>query len=146
MKMKNKKVIYGVLFIFFIIILGLIMPMLGKVSPTVTKNMRIMNLQRWHERACLYIDDKGRLPESLYDVYYSFDIRYSSMLINPENKNKINGEIYNNDPNAFCVAIDYVFEKNGNNWFIKESKLYKSDIYLYIDSLGAISEYSPKTR
>jgi hypothetical protein len=140
MYLKNRKVIFGILIILFLIALGFIMPMLGRVSPAVAKKMRIMNLQRWHERIRLYEDKKGRLPDSLYEAYYGFNVRYSSMLTNPDNRDKINNEIYFNDPNAFCATIDYIFEKYVSDWVVKESKIYKDSTYLYIDSSGMVHE------
>lgn len=139
MRKTTMKLAIGAIFL-CLIVLGLIMPRIGRVSPSVMQQMRIDNLQQWHEKTAEYIKDKGHLPDSLFDVYV-FNIRNPIVLTNPENKNKINFTV--NDPNAFSQIAEYGFHSKDDNWYITELKLFRSTDYLLIDSTGVIHKYDP---
>jgi len=121
--------------------LALIMPHLGGLTSEAVRVVRVHRLQGWHRNIKYFIEETGRLPQSLHALYFS-ELSYELPLkIGLSEISESDWRLANIDPNYFDALIDYELEVYDDDWVIKEIRtdtVYGK--YLSINSSGEIKE------
>lgn len=142
-KMRKKTILILLSFLGIIILLCVLIPPLGKLTPELVKKARLTQLKFWHQQVEKFHKDNNRLPHSLYELHITLKGRDTAHIFYPfEDTKDAVGKLESMDtPEGFYKLTIYGFYSNQQGWFVRE--LRSDDIYPYmlmIDQDGKIYE------
>ncbi len=146
-----KKFLFFFLLIFLVLIaIGLIMPSMGRVSPEKARARRVETLNAWQKSIKIFIQERGRPPTSLYEVYSNGFLEDISKRLTVSSRDtppiEVMSRIYG-DQRLFDDLVEFVFLVSKNGWFVKELKYeFLYPYKLMIDQDGKIYEIRETTK
>ena len=140
-----KKIFFLVILIFFILfVIGLIMPVMGRVSLRKKRAERIKTLNAWQSNVVNFVQERSRLPRSLHEIYSNGVLDDFFMILTVSKEDLPPAEVMDcmlKDPNLFNEMVEFSLFISQNNWFVQELKSdFIYPIRLMIDQDGKIYE------
>lgn len=121
--LKKKLGIYLIIFLVIVVVLALFIPPLGRITWRTELIVRKAKLGVWHEQIKLFMEEKGQIPNSLYEVcwFYGQVPSYIKVAVPQDFDYGREGELLE-DPNRFFQEVEYVFASHKYGWLIMELK------------------------
>lgn len=130
-----KRLLLLFLLVFLLIVFGICIPRLGRITPNREATTRIYNLEQWNLLVSKCLEDKKELPRDLHDLVHFQDFRRHDLLfINKLGKENIEYATILKERDLFSKYVDYeLITVSDNTWFIMEKRggeLYKHPLVI----------------
>jgi hypothetical protein len=119
-----KKLLLLFLLVLFLIVFGICIPRLGKITHSREAYVRIYNLEQWNLLVLKCLEEKKELPRDLFDLVNFRDFhRHDLLFVNNSGKENVEYEVMLKERDIFARYVDYeLITVSPNTWFIMEKR------------------------